>query len=770
MAIRQPVYNTDFKSYEEFESICNLLNNLIIKDNSVAEQYEGYYEKGSWNFVGKEIPPGNQSSEYIHSLDNFNNLLYYIENGLIQTNKDSNYIEINPDSKNPVLTENIGGVIVYKELNKYYNLEKINTPYEKVNPYYFRIKPDFSLIGVDTYDEETVFGFNVTSTPGHIDNSEIFKRTFLDKNQIISFDNIFEKVLNYYNVVLENDALKKEEYYNSYKKMFLSFVSIEKWLSLKATEIENIEMFDRDTIEKFLNSYGLNNLVRSRLFTTKTEFLKRVLKNIILLLKYKGNREVIDIIFKIFGVHGLEIKKLVLGKSLGLKENDDDIVLEETDRDLAFYEVFINDQDHASTISNNLAIRVPYDNVVEKDKYWNVTKEELLSHDFNVVNTQYISIVDKVEVSRIIETIDFLTTLFLKHDYPILNGMKIEQSQFQFSKYSNDVSIKELLKSYHYIKRFGEDNQSYTISYSKSLNINNSKITIKNRDEIKDKFKNILGVIKEKDNRVSVIRSREIFDYYMVRLSLYDIVLSLKNEVDDYFINDDKIKEDMKSYLGNKSQVEIYLNKMYGTTNTDKDDLNNNIVHITKRLMDIMEEKIFTSTLSRNSDIYPNLLSLYNDFFIVDPETSNVTILGENNLIGEYESDEYDVLLSEIKYALRIYFAKDQYVINFTPLAQNTLQDSIPYLEFIEMVIREFKSYNTEIYESGIMPFIDNRSNNIICNDSLCYHLEREDYDNTEMLQRSNTEPLIKVLQTPDMSSLYFEDNYTIQQNEVNEQ
>lgn len=232
---------------------------------------------------------------------------------------------------------------------------------------------------------------------------------------------------------------------------------------------------DYDTIKNKLSEYGFDTTFD----TIPLVYREKIAKNIENLVRNKGVNTVYDVIYKTFGIDSLEVfnyyfKKFIKTDESGnyIKDSDGNYVY-----DISIFQSPANSDSllkNISDISNELS----YDEITGSDKYWGVyesdesVKEKILNHDFNYMNSKYITINNNFNLSELNFTVSYLLNYLLdtsndritlnvdgiSNEYP-LSAYLIALFAIQSEKYGYSGLVQSDIVSIAHILKFNLNNE-----------------------------------------------------------------------------------------------------------------------------------------------------------------------------------------------------------------------------------------------------------------------------------------------------------------------
>lgn len=148
---------------------------------------------------------------------------------------------------------------------------------------------------------------------------------------------------------------------------------------------------DYDTVQLKLKSFGFEHTFDS----IPLIYRKEIAKKLELLIRNKGIDDIYDIIYNIFGIYDVEVYKYYFRK-----------LTNGNTKDLSIAQVPISSKNPVRDIINP-DNRLSYDDITGADRYWGVyvdpdsIKKELLDDPFNYINSKYITLNNKFNLSQL---------------------------------------------------------------------------------------------------------------------------------------------------------------------------------------------------------------------------------------------------------------------------------------------------------------------------------------------------------------------------------
>lgn len=284
-----------------------------------------------------------------------------------------------------------------------------------------------------------------------------------EKEEIKTFLNIYEQTRLYYYKVLLNKAFINESFYPTYEKLFLLFVSIERFITSKIDTIKDIESMSFSDMTNFMESYGLKNLsdlvsdTKTGTFINKERYVRQLLHNYTTLLHEKGSRAVIDKLLTIFdyGSSDIDITKYMIyddefSKIDKTTESDTNktkfTVTRNSNNRLKFVETkyFADDNNATKAIIDGITTTAKrYDDFLteSKDKYWlpsnsserknKLDEDDILLAGLNVSETKYLSL--KVSEN--------LANIYMNTRYLLAYMLDKQKKNLEFTNNNNKITV-----------------------------------------------------------------------------------------------------------------------------------------------------------------------------------------------------------------------------------------------------------------------------------------------------------------------------------------
>jgi len=238
------------------------------------------------------------------------------------------------------------------------DLEKqtILKTYKEKNKYYLKLNSEYNI---DYFTARQAKDFDILkATNNSLGDSD--KAIFLQA---------YHDTVNYYFQVIHTSGLNGEPLYKEYFRELVIFFAIQKYLTKKMERFFDVDRYTKTDCKNTFISYGLDYFDGLPL-----TYQLKLIKKINTIIQYKGTNKCFEVILDAFGFNNIKINKYVLAKDW----NNDDVF---------FYKTPIDQVTNVETDEI-----VSFENVVGGDALWQATKEEVLQHDFNIVDSKYLSI------------------------------------------------------------------------------------------------------------------------------------------------------------------------------------------------------------------------------------------------------------------------------------------------------------------------------------------------------------------------------------------
>jgi hypothetical protein len=414
----------DKRSIIEISSLVNLTNNLIIKDEDIANSYETMESvKKVYRLISAMLKTDTISDYTITISD-----LRQLDNSQVK------YSEV--CQPNNIPTEYQEYVLNYKRYQVYKNYLKNG----EINQYYRNIYENYVSKTESECDSFESF-LNLTQMPFYA-RARLYKNfsilyaptDILSSIELVKFKDCYNEALTFFMQTSYNYAYEATNpQYNNVCKMVIVWSAIKRYLNERMVDIDNIDFYDEYTIRNSFLSYGLDYF-----FDMPLKYQKRILKNVNYLIRNKGTNEDLLSIIDIFGFKNIKIMKYYLCKEYNRDVNNN---INIQDPYMQFYGIDMEIDEFEVGIHDDNTLIYDYEDFIRDDKYWFVSKEQninvheyekLLKDQWNYIYTKYISVNSYMDLSRY--GIDW--SLFLNYLYQIEE--KYNESQYDDGKNENN--------------------------------------------------------------------------------------------------------------------------------------------------------------------------------------------------------------------------------------------------------------------------------------------------------------------------------------------
>lgn len=250
----------------------------------------------------------------------------------------------------------------YKELNKYY--KELLDDYG-IQPYISRLAKDLDII----YQPE-----KMVLTHGYL----YYYRT------------IYKQCLQSFYVTSYSPAMIAKDNYREFCLLSINLMAFVQLLNRWLENPYDINLMTEFQIDKFMISFGVS------FFTGLPFKYKQIIaRNLNRLIINKGTDKVVIDILELFGFSEININKYYLIRQAVTEQDslNNNLDYRNTDtHDVFFISHNINLPSLNYAVKHNLYTKHTYEQIIESDNYWKVSKEEVKSLDFSFVETKYFSI------------------------------------------------------------------------------------------------------------------------------------------------------------------------------------------------------------------------------------------------------------------------------------------------------------------------------------------------------------------------------------------
>jgi hypothetical protein len=310
-----------------------------------------------------------------------------------------------------------------------------------IQKYREEFKKNYLDLNVYYLNLQTTYGLDIIQ----IRNAQNFELLYVNPRLINSSTALFQT---YYNIVrnvfistLFNKAFSKDmivanengymNYYNSYCKFMIVLMTIIEIIQRNLSIPIDANVLDDDILDQFLYSFGFPDFKHF-----PSQYKRNVVANLNRLIQYKGTDQVLVDILGIFDLNDINIFRYYLVKYSTTNKGKTFF----PDVDLRFIatpvSTNINDALKLDNVSTQSYKVVNYEDVTDIDPTWKATKQEILSKEFDIINTKYISV--DVSVDLIKDTYNFVyiqnSIRKFKTDFPNSLDLKVFSSKLSESQ------------------------------------------------------------------------------------------------------------------------------------------------------------------------------------------------------------------------------------------------------------------------------------------------------------------------------------------------
>ena len=359
----------------------------------------------------------------------------------------------------------------------------------------------------------------------------------------------------------------KQEYYHAYIGFVICVLAMIMCITKSGEILIQNKFMDRETVDIILKSYGFNGTFDSIPLIYRREIAKNILK----LIRNKGIDSIYDIVYSLFNMKDIEVYKYYFKRKYEMDENGK-IKVDDDNKPLyllSIAQAAIN----TSSIVKDITMpenELSYDDITSTDAYWGVyesddsVKEKILNIPFNYMNSKYITLNNKFNLTELNFNSSYLLNYLLEvtkiNKIPIsikideitnsqeLSSLIITLFAIQSIKYGFDGNIPNDIISAASVYKFNLDATvtgpngkpkkiiDYYIDYMTQNNADNIKISSQDKESIESMMGSIIssnqnnGSIavpiynNKNDNSVTSLANT-----YLYNLST-DNVLTNKNE------------------------------------------------------------------------------------------------------------------------------------------------------------------------------------------------------------------------------------------------
>lgn len=349
---------------------------------------------------------------------------------------------------------------------------------------------------------------------------------------------IYNQTVKYVNEVIYDSSFKiNDEYYDAFIGLFILTITIQRFIVNYIKSGIKREFFNKSIIKMYLDSYGIPFYGDISL-----TYLTRIAKNLNILLLFKSTDQIFTDIFELFGMKDSQIYKYFLLKErktdangepifvkkeiindYGEKEIVDDL---QSMYDLKFVSIPANTKQLSVDILDKSKY-IDYDLVVDDDVLWGgdgdreAYEYEVLKAEFNYIETKYISMTSKYEVSKL----GFELCYFFK----MIEDLKDEQSNLRIITPLGQHDLFDV-----FVAMFGL--ASIQLNFNGEIMDTNTKVLSVlgfNFDKDKEYIDQIIKDINHRDPKSLIIDDRpetfktkaDLLNFYFKNREIHDVIV-----------------------------------------------------------------------------------------------------------------------------------------------------------------------------------------------------------------------------------------------------
>ena len=232
------------------------------------------------------------------------------------------------------------------------------------------------------------------------------------------------------------ELFQTHEYYHAYIGFLICVLAMIMCVT-KSGEllIKNIYM-DQKTVDLILKSYGFEHTFES----IPLIYRREIARNIIKLIRNKGIDAIYETIYELFGMEDIEVYKYYFKKVYQTNPQG------ELTPQLSISQVPINSENMIKEL-NDASNILNYDDITSSDRYWGVyqskesIKNKLLESNFNFLNTKYITLNNKFNLTELNFNSAYLLNYLLEATKRNNNSIKIEVDEIEDNQELVDLLI-----------------------------------------------------------------------------------------------------------------------------------------------------------------------------------------------------------------------------------------------------------------------------------------------------------------------------------------
>ncbi|MGL6099459.1 MAG: hypothetical protein ACRC0G_07525 [Fusobacteriaceae bacterium] len=527
---------------------------------------------------------------------------------------------------------------------------------KSIDYYASRTAPGFGLLYISTSDESMYNKFYTT------------------------YNKVRQMVLH----TLYNPAFENQKFYDSFIAMLMGVLTNNQMLVDYVNVGVKRDFNDSSAINFIFQSYGVDTFEDLPLV-----YRKKVMKNLIPLLKYKGTDTIIKEVYKLFGVGEIDVSKYYLIKTHRLDQSGQ-FIFETLDQntpsgivkvpdfdkmyDVGFVKVKMEEKNVDNAIKNSPIEN--YMSVVGGDRYWGgddtdeAVKMKLLKENFNYTESKYIGINNTYNLTEILFELNyfFKSLVDLKPNYSDSVSITIPSISTIYKVDLFDACMILFALISEKYGSAGDIPHDVTVN-AKILGFNfESDIDALNQFIMNNGFdpnKVHRGGLKYPEGFINT--PAQIIDLFFQNRAIYNHISGVLENTEDY--NEYRVyRKVFDTLMISENNMEIYK-KADGS--------------IASSYMDLLSDK-------------PLVYNFLHDVFQIE-ESEKISTM--------------NFLVTEILQSLSLYIESDKFKFLFMNIP--SLTGSL-FRKYIQRVIDFFKSYTVEIITVSNMYVFEERADNTL--------------------------------------------------------
>jgi len=342
------------------------------------------------------------------------------------------------------------------------------------------------------YIELAKRGVNLATARVSANNQIVFYREGIitEKDRSIFFS-VYYKELETIKRSLKNKSFEIYQNYAGLVKMMTLMSSISHFLNYKYKEILDVDLMTSREIRNVMRSFGITTFDYF-----PDDYLRNIIKNLILLFKNRGSDEAFNIVLDIFNSPFIVISKYFLAKDYRRNSDGNIDLIPFYTRDDLINEELDSDDTRIQTLKDIIEERI--------EKYGLITRDGFDNQDINALRIRsYNKIVSRVNEKTVLEELKTYLNDEQLFPFKLQNGL-IEKALFYLHRDWVDESLL-IMSNETDVKRFILEDEELMDSKSFNYNslINNTKKSYYKNKQIENL------VLEENENFVDIITKFE---------------------------------------------------------------------------------------------------------------------------------------------------------------------------------------------------------------------------------------------------------------------